>query len=68
MRPRNLVRNEEIERVVKLARDLGITVTGIDVRIDGVTILPATNLKPETSYEKWKASRKDKASDRLAHS
>jgi hypothetical protein len=41
MRPKNLVRNDEIKRVVELARELGIPIGSIDVRIDGVTIHPA---------------------------
>jgi hypothetical protein len=67
MRPKNLVRNDEIKRVVELARELGIPIGSIDVRIDGVTIHPAADQKPESSYAQWKAQNKDKASDRAAH-
>jgi hypothetical protein len=67
MRPKNLVRNDEIKRVVALAQELGLTIGALEVRTDGVTIHPATNPKPESAYDQWKAKSKDKASDRSAH-
>lgn len=53
MRPKNLVRDSEIRRVVELAKELGLTVGAIDVRTDSVTV-HTTPPPAESSYAQWK--------------
>jgi len=56
MRPKNLVRDSEIRRVVELAKELGLTVSAIDIRIDGVTVHTAPQ-PVISSYAQWKRER-----------
>lgn len=53
MRSRNLVRDSEIRRVVELAKELGLTIGAVDVRVDGVTIQTAAQ-PIENAYDRQK--------------
>lgn len=55
---RRLVPEHEIRSLLDLVKSYGITITGVDVRTDGVTIMtpqtvPTSNAS-EMSYAQWK--------------
>lgn len=59
MRPKNLVRDSEIRRVVELAKELGLTIGAIDVRTDGVTI-HTTPRPAENAYDRHKRLERER--------
>ena len=67
MRPKNLVRNDEIKRVVNLAQELGLTISAIDVRTDGVTVHTVAPTKSESSYDRWKNEQNNNADGNRGH-
>ena len=64
MTPRKLVRDDEVERVIALARKHGLEIGGIEVSTTSVTILPASN-RDQSAYGRWKKA--SEASDRPSH-
>jgi hypothetical protein len=69
MRPKNLVRDTEVERLIALMRKNDLPIGAVEVRTDGVIIHPpATQAGSTSAYENWKnGQKKDAASDRPAH-
>jgi hypothetical protein len=59
MRPKNLVRDSEIRRVVELAKELGLTIGAIDVRVDGVTMHTAAQ-PVEKGYDRQKRLERER--------
>lgn len=48
-------RSPEIKRLIKAAKDAGIQVGSIDIRVDGITIYPAAKDQGQSAYDLWKA-------------
>jgi hypothetical protein len=59
----DLVRSEEIRRVVEELRALGISIGAVDVRRDGVTVYPAAP-QPGNAFDQWQ--EQDQNRDRPA--
>jgi hypothetical protein len=64
MRPRKLVQDAEIERVITLAQRLGLPIGPIEVSTTSVTIHPPAN-RELGAYEKYKKA--SEAGDRNSH-
>lgn len=59
----DLVRTEEIERVLSVLRAQGVAIGAVDIRRDGLTVHPADS-KPGNDFDRWMAQ--DKNRDRSA--
>lgn len=60
----DLVRTEEIERVLRVLRSQGVPIGAVDIRRDGLTVHPP-EAKPGNDFDRWMAQ--DKNRDRSAH-
>lgn len=49
----------EIKRVLKAVRDSGIAIGSVDIRPDGITILPKAKDNKRSAYDIWKAQNAD---------
>lgn len=59
----DLVRTEEIERVIGVLRAQGVQIGAVDIRRDGLTVHPPES-KPGNDFDRWMA--KDANRDRSA--
>lgn len=62
----DLVRSEEIQRVITLHQQLGLPIGAVDIRRDGITIHPPQASEGASAYDQWKG--KDANRGRPAHS
>lgn len=53
MRPRNLVRDEEIKRLIALFEAMGREIGPIEISTNSVTIHPPEN-RTVNAYDRWK--------------
>lgn len=60
----DLVRTEEIERVIDVLRAAGVPIGAVDIRRDGVTVHPPES-NPGNAFDTFMAQ--DKNRDRSAH-
>lgn len=60
----DLVRTEEIERVIDVLRGKGVPIGAVDIRRDGLTVHPPES-KPGNAFDNWMAQ--DTGGNRRAH-